>query len=253
MNSSIPGTHPHYSHDFTVRMGEVNREGKVGIAAVCGYLQEVATWHAALLGFGLRDLIATGRTWMLSHLTVEAYSTLEWNNRFTLQTWPSGTRGSLVATRDFIGRDAQGHVIIAATSEWLFVDTSAGKIVRLPETLTSRVSPDTPRVALSEAPPPDPKEWPVAHSEKITVRHSDIDVNRHANNTRYVDWMFEPLTETKGMAQPNRIEIFYKLGATDTDIVLSAVSREEDGIIRHRLTRESDGATFAVAVSRWGR
>jgi len=251
MNEFLPGTHPHYRHDFTVRMGEVNRAGKVGIATLCGYLQEVATWNGTQMGFGLVDLLKIQRTWMLSHLTVEVSSSLEWNDTFTMQTWPSGARGSLVATRDFIGRDGQGRVILAATSEWLFVDTSTKKIVRLPQSLLSKIIPGTPRVALSEAPPPDPKEFPVAQSEKITVRHSDIDVNLHANNTRYVDWMMEPVIETKGMAQPNRIEIFFKLGATETDIVHSAVSREEGGIIRHRLTRESDGAVLAVAVSRW--
>ena len=234
-------------------MSDLDRHGRTTVSALCVYLQEAASSHASLLGFGFEGIERDRRTWMLSRLIVDITAPLRWHDTLHLQTWPSGARGSLIATRDFLGRTATGELLLAATSEWVYIDTSTGRIARLPAELARHVPPGTPRVALSEAPVPDTQEWPPTATEDITVRHSDIDLNQHANNTRYTDWMFEPLDDAQRAQYPDRVDILYKLGVRDTDTVRSAVSAEERGILRHRLTRASDGALFAAAISRWAK
>ena len=232
-------------------MGELNREGVVAVPSLCGYLQDAASAHAATLGFGLGDLAAMGRTWMLSRLIVETTARLRWNETLVIETWPQGVRRNLIAIRDFIGCDGAGNVLLTATSEWLFIDTRAGRIARVPEYFSEFTPPGTPHVPIPDTPPPSLDPWDEAAAETITVRHSDIDVNQHVNNTRYADWLLEPLVDTKGCAQPMKIDILYKVAATDADTIRSCVSPEEDGLIRHRLARASDGVTLAVAVSQW--
>ena len=255
---------PHFFQTFTVRMGELNREGVVAVPTLCGYLQDIATDHAASLGFGLQDLIAMNRTWMLSRLTLETTARLQRGDTLTLETWPQGVRRNLIAVRDFIGRDKDGNVILMATSEWLFVDTQTKRIVRVPDyfvTMTnnfqrgaSLLTCDAPEHLLRKSGDlrhVDSEAWQAATTETITIRHSDIDVNRHVNNTRYADWLLEPLIDTKGCMQPARLDILYKAAATDADTIRSSVSAEENGIIRHRLTRVGDNATLVVATTHW--
>ena len=242
---------PHFFQTFTVRMGELNREGVVAMPTLCGYLQDAASAHANTLGFGLGDLAAMNRTWMLSRMTVESTARLQRGDTLTLETWPQGVRRNLIAVRDFIGRDKDGNVLLVATSEWLFVDTQTKRIVRVPDYFSALTPPGTPHVPIAETPPPALDAWQEVATETITVRHSDIDLNRHVNNTRYADWLLEPIIDTKGCAQPKRLDILYKAAATDADTIRSSASAETDGIIRHRLTRASDNATLVIALSHW--
>jgi len=250
-NTSLPGSHPHHADTFAIRMCDVDRHGRATMASLCTHLQEVATAHGHNLGFGLEALAKDQRTWMLSRIIVDLKKPLRWRDTLHLQTWPSSVRNSLLAMRDFVGRDEKGEVILVAICDWLYVDTAAGRIARIPASFAAVTPEGTPHVTLSEAPAPDAKGWEVVKAVDITVRHSDIDVNQHANNTRFADWMFEPLEGAKSDQFPNRIDIVYKVGVRDADIVRSSISEEKDGIIRHRLTRASDGTLFAAAVSRW--
>jgi medium-chain acyl-[acyl-carrier-protein] hydrolase len=85
------------------------------------------------------------------------------------------------------------------------------------------------------------------------VRHSDLDINRHVNNTVYVDWALETLPkEVIGRIRPATIEVSYRAEANYGDRVLSR--SQYDGATnnsRHQLVRESDGKELARLRVAW--
>ena len=119
---------------FTVRSYEAGISNHVTLPTLCNYMQEAAGISAARLGWGIQALQAEGLTWMLSRLKVSVTRYVPWGETVTVRTWPSGTKGRLIAKRCFQGFDEKGAELFRASSEWLYVDMAAQKIAKLPET-----------------------------------------------------------------------------------------------------------------------
>lgn len=246
------GTHPLHSlrREFRVRMSELDAEGRVRPSAVCGYLQEVASSHAAQLGVGMPLLAETAHTWMLSRLTVDFLDWPKWDETISVRTWPSGVRGRLLALRDFIVHGADGRVLAVANSEWLFIDISSGRISKLTPEIVALAPEGTPRAPVEPGEPPDPKA-PLGDGERtsveIAVRNADADVNRHANHLRLIDWVFE---SSRCAGRPRRLDIVFRQGAMPGDRVKCESVCSAEGLESHRLTRVGDDSTLAVALVR---
>lgn len=236
---------------FTVRAYEMDASGRASPAMLCDYLQEAAGNHARHLGFDIATLQRHGHTWMLSRLRVRLLRQPVWRETLTVETWPSGTRGRLIATREFIGRDASGTEILRASSEWLYVDVASRRICRVPEELAPFVPADRPPVLPPDDTRPPEIETP-AWSVAIPVRRCDLDLNDHVNNVRYIEWLFEPLpaqaTTGRRIAE---MDILYRQGAEYGDSALSQAAPSGDDTILHRIVRASDQAVLALARTRW--
>ena len=94
---------------FPVRSYEAGVNNRMSLPSLCNYLQEIAGIHADKLGVGIHLLQSEGITWMLSRLRLEIGRGVPWGEELKIRTWPSGTRGRLTATRDFIGECRRGR------------------------------------------------------------------------------------------------------------------------------------------------
>ena len=174
---------PVWNEDFTVRHTEVSREGNLRIDTFFDYMQEAAANHAANLGCGLADLEKHGMMWVLSRLRLRIFRTPGIGERITVTTWPSGV-DKLFATREFI-LTIGDEQIAAGSSFWLLLDRARMRPLRVLESLPiplpdnsgrERVFTDLPKLPRRECSDPLP----------LTVTESQIDVNRHMNNARYI-------------------------------------------------------------------
>jgi acyl-ACP thioesterase len=187
---------------------------------------------------------------MLSRLYVRSLRWPAWRDTLTVETWPSGVRSRLVATRDFRVHDAAGAIIAEAISEWVYVDTTTLRIMRLPAELHALAPPGTPRVDLPAA-GRLPELTTVAWSTRVTVRRSEIDYNRHVNNVHYADWLFEPLPAAETAGALASLDVSYRAAAQYGDTVLTEAERLDDHTLAHRIRRERDGATLVQARTTW--
>jgi len=104
-------------------------------------------------------------------------------------TWPTRFGGA-AAERSFVLTDAAGGNFARASSRWAVVDMRARRAIRLPDFI--RRLPVTEPVAVSTGATPDvPGGSPLIGEKHLQVRHTDLDVVGHANNTRYVEWALE--------------------------------------------------------------
>lgn len=239
---------------FCVRAAEAGSDNRATVPAVCGFLQEIAGNHADALHVGIQTLQENGRTWMLARLRMEILRHARWRERVTVRTWPSGTSGRLTALRDFEATDDAGAPLLRASSEWLYVDARAQRILRLPPGIAALAPEGGPRAAL----PPMPEKWGgwpgAAWSCEVAVRRSDEDFNRHVNNVHYAEWAIEPLPDEWVAARAVRLlDIRFRQAARHGDRVRCEAAPEAGGgaALLHRIVRLPDGAVLAQARTVW--
>ena len=251
MNAPIPNAS---DVAFTVRSYEAGIANHVTLPTLCNYMQEAAGINAARLGWGIRALQEEGRTWMLARLRVRVRRYVPWGTTVTVRTWPSGTKGRLVAKRCFLGLDDGGAELFRASSEWLYVDLRSQKIAKLPETFGDLVPPGTPDFELPDIGGKFAHLPQVDGSADVLTRHSDLDFNDHVNNVHYVEWMLEAVGGRGATALPGTEGD----SPAEMDIVFRQAAKAGESVVSefcvcgaktlHAIRRRSDDALLATAA-----
>jgi MAF protein len=236
---------------FPVRSYEAGVGNNLSLPSLCNYLQEIAGLHADKLGVGIHLLQSEGVTWMLSRLRLEIARPLAWGEDIVIRTWPSGTKGRLAATRDFAGRNSAGEEVFCGVSEWMTVNLAARRLVKLPENFSSLAPEGTPHVELAESGGKFAALGAVHGRSPVRVRLSDHDFNDHVNNVHYVEWALESVPEEYRRRRVARLDIVFRQEAKSGDELESCTEIVDGGILRHAITRLSDGALLATAETGW--
>ena len=239
---------------FTVRSYEAGIANHVTLPTLCNYMQEAAGISAARLGWGIQALQAEGVTWMLSRLRVSVSRYVPWGTTITVRTWPSGTKGRLIAKRCFLGLDEKGGELFRASSEWLYVDMAAQKIAKLPETFADLVPEGTPDFELPDIGGKFAHLPQVDGSADIITRHSDLDFNDHVNNVHYIEWILEnvecKMENVELSRSPSDIDIVFRQAAKAGEALVSERCQEGAKSL-HAIRRRSDDALLATAAMAW--
>ncbi len=237
-----------WTEPFSVRAYEVGPDERASVLTLCDLLQEAAGEHALASdreGFPLPG--GGWSTWVMSRLRLRVDRRPRMRERIEVETWPAALDG-LRATRDFRVTGVGGEVLAAATSLWILIDVARRRPVRLPAAMDGFAVPDKPRALRLGDPPDAPGE--TEHARTFAVRHSDLDRVGHANNVRFVEWVLEALPDLDGLTE---VEVLYRSEAVYGDAVASEVGPRVDGARAHRLSRERDGRTLALARTVWTR
>ncbi len=243
---------------FTVRSYEAGISNHVTLPTLCNYMQEAAGISAARLGWGIQALQAEGLTWMLSRLRVSVTRYVPWGETVTVRTWPSGTKGRLIAKRCFLGLDEKGEALFRASSEWLYVDMNAQKIAKLPETFGELVPPGTPDFELPDIGGKFAHLPSVNGSADVLTRSSDLDFNDHVNNVHYVEWMLEggghggDDGHAGRVTLPGELDIVFRQAAKAGESLVSEFCAAGEKTL-HAIRRRSDDAILATAAMQNGR
>jgi len=153
------------------------------------FLQESAWRHANSRGFGWTHLAERNEYWVLAKMHVIINRMPSWIEKIRLETWGKEPE-LLTAFRDFEFFDSDNQSIISVTSSWHILNMQTHR----PTTLTNFAGnfPIVNRHAIAEKPQKIqiPSSNPIK-SAIYTVLPSNIDINLHVNNTRYVQWAMD--------------------------------------------------------------
>jgi medium-chain acyl-[acyl-carrier-protein] hydrolase len=178
----------YHSHSISVHSYDIDFNSRLNIFSLFNYFQEIAWEHAAILHFGLEDLSKQNLFWVLSSVRVEIERLPHWTEKMTLITYPRGNDG-LFALRDYEIFDNEGKRIIAGSSSWLILSAQNRRPVRLADLNFPFLTNDRRAISVNASKVLDVNQTPV-RTDKFTVKTSDIDVNYHVNNTRYIEWAY---------------------------------------------------------------
>ena len=158
------------------------------MAAIIGYMLDVAGEDADSKGFGISALDSGHTTWVLSRLAVDIEAQPKQYEEIAIDTWVNEFN-RLSSTRNF--RIHRGEECVAkGVSQWCMLNMETRQVVDmslLKETyMQAMVEEPSPISAPARLRPITP-----VGSASRPVVYSDIDFNRHVNTLRYIDLIFD--------------------------------------------------------------
>lgn len=180
---------PIYTQTFPVTSADTDRHGRLKASRILSFLQEVAGDHSALLGTDRETLMKRNLFWAVIRHRVQITRLPGKNETITVQTWPMPTTRTAYP-RSSVAYDAEGRECFRGISLWVLMDAESRAMV-LPG--KSGVTVNGMLTGSELATPGSMALQNAGKQMKRTVRYSDLDVNGHMNNCRYMDWVMDAL------------------------------------------------------------
>jgi acyl-ACP thioesterase len=245
---------PKLEKEYAIHVYETGPDGKLSLHTLFDFLQDIASDHAVNLGYGRDDLLKCNSFWVLSRIYAEISTWPHWGETICVKTWPRGT-DRLLALRDFEVRYTDGTPVAKATSSWLIIDRDTRRIQRPDNNLSIYNSILTDEKAL---PRNAAKLGPAGSNGRITsqfnVRISDLDINLHTNNARYLNWVTDSYDLDFILNYfPISAEINY-LAESRFDDNIAIINSSEDGnsgVFNHSIMRTGDDTELCRIKIYW--
>ena len=243
-----------FEKEYRVHVYETGPDGKLNLYSLFNYMQDIASDHAVRLGFGRDDLMQDNRFWVLSRI----YAVIDlwplWGDTIILRTWPNGT-DKLFALRNYEVNYPDGRHIASGTSSWLILDQTTKKVQR-PDSALSHFNPNlhTGQSALRYATKLDPASENGRLSHQFRINVSDLDINLHTNNVRYLKWAHDSYSLDFIMNNDlQSAEINYLAESRfDEEIVIRTSADADNGLsYNHSIIRINDNKELCRIKIEW--
>ena len=180
-----------YTKKHLIESTEVDSRLNLRLADFFRIMQDVATEHAEILDTGKRNTIDKGLFWVITRYAVTIHKYPKYLETVNVSTYPQG-KNKFIYPRNFVVTSQSGEVLITASSTWLVLEKATHKInlhafegIDVPEEHYDGEEPNAVKVDANDG----------EFVEERKVRYSDIDLNNHLNNTRYIEYIVDSLGE----------------------------------------------------------
>ena len=171
-----------------IRISEIDQHGTISFDALLNLMQEVAWNNSEKLNFSVYDLQKKGLTWVVNRMQFHVKEYPRHHETVTVKSWPSGA-DRLFTYRDYQVINANGVELVTGTSSWLIIDLHKRKPVTTVGNFDLEFPGDIAQLPMDKSKIRQierPTEF--ERVSAIKVGYSDIDVNEHTNNSKYVGW-----------------------------------------------------------------
>ncbi len=172
---------------FKVRAYDVDFKDRLKVSSIFNYMQDIASAHAVNLHCGFEDLQRLDLFWVLSWIKVEFNSFPHFEDKIKIKTWAKG-RYKLFALRDFLLYDEQDNIFCRAASAWLMLNSKSKRITDI-KNLQILFPYQSDMHALEDMPEKIKYENKRESIYERSVSYTDIDLNLHVNNAKYVEYL----------------------------------------------------------------
>ncbi|CAH1414099.1 unnamed protein product [Lactuca virosa] len=232
-----------YRQTVVVRSYEVGTDKTVTPQSILNLLQETAlnhVWMSGLLGDGFgatHGMMKNNLIWVVSRMQVQLDQYPIWGEILEIDTWV-GASGKNGMRRDWeIRSHTTGIVFARATSTWVMMNKKTRRLSKMPDEVRAEISPwFIKKEAIKEDSPEkigklDDNARYV--NSGLQPKRSDLDMNCHVNNVKYVGWMLEVIPdECLENYQLSEIILEYRRECGSSDVVESLCEPEQVGIIK---------------------
>ena len=176
-----------YKKKYILGPSDVDSNLELKLSALFVMMQDVATEHAEILGIGKSMTIDRGLFWVITRYSVSIIKNPKYLEEITVVTYP-GDDKKFIFPRYFHIENSKGDILIRTSSTWCILKKADRSISLDP--FNGKITP--PEHQEGEEPLPSkvmPKEKTLI--ERRAVRYSEIDLNGHLNNTKYIDYLLD--------------------------------------------------------------
>ncbi len=234
----------------TIESFEVDMFGRLRAQTLFGLLLNGA-WNCAKgTVYGYQELTSRNLMWALLKLQLHIKRIPKWRDEVILETWGKRVQ-RLYALRDYAMSNTEGERVVSATTAWTILDRATGRPQRF-----DQENDEFPWVPEREALGTNLEKVPQLSSPKEIARYrvqfSDIDVNRHVNATKYLQWMIDsrPFDALEEMV-PRLIEISFLMEALAKDEVAVETDDKDVNGELIGIRRVSDGKELCRGKIEW--
>ncbi len=197
---------------FALRNTDTDFRDRLHLASLFSLMQEAAYMNAEVLNLGASRLDGLDLCWLLARISVRLTQLPHWGNTVWVKTWSRGAQ-KMYFIRDFTFHidDPAAQPFGHASSEWLVARRDSHRPQRPDLVLDPALQAEARvRPSVFQAPCPRlPALDDPADTRPLLVKYadySDIDRNRHVNNTRYIAWCMDAVyaSDETSLSQPVR-------------------------------------------------
>ncbi|MBQ9327252.1 MAG: hypothetical protein IJ225_01795 [Solobacterium sp.] len=175
-----------YSRDVSIVSSVCDRYQRLRMSALFSMLQEASITDVELAGLTRDKTLDRGLLWVISRIKVDMTRPIRYGETVTISTI-AGERAHMVFPRYYRITDREGKEVLSGSALWLLIDETARTPIH-PEDYDIEI----PGVKEEGMPslPMGLRSIEMDNAASIRkVMFSDIDLNGHVNNTRYLDWI----------------------------------------------------------------
>jgi len=217
-----------YEMDINFRTNDFDSEDYITPTAILSLFQDIAGLHAEELGIGYEGSLKKGYFWVLVRNRFEIFKNPKPLTKGHLVTWPH-EKGRVDCNREYALYDSCGDIVARGLSKWVIIDVVNRRIARTDKIdygstsfPTDNFYDDVPRVKA-----PDFSLFKKVASHKVLKR--DLDHNKHMNNSKYTDIVFDVIPQN---VKINKLNIEY-VKETTLDDVIDIYQYEDREFIYH--------------------
>ena len=241
---------PPFAVDYKIQLNDISIDAKVRSWVIFNYLQDAAGAHADELGVGLKQLRQSDLSWVLSRIKVKMDDFPEYGDVLRVSTYPSGF-DRLFAYRQFVLSSAiTGKRFGVAGSAWLTLNPENFRPVSPVKHFAGLsgweyegeiwFQQDT----LGKLVPDENCDTPVIQRISCT----QIDYNRHLNNSYYAMFTEDWLSEKSGrMVRFDELQINFNQSTGYGDKLSCTGILDDNGNFQVSGTQESSGKNAFTA------
>ncbi len=217
-----------FTEEYVPRFDDYDSRGRFSLEAMFKVLENISNHHAmAVSDRAIRGSIA----WILVEWRLQVTRLPKFGETFSASTWAHSMSSGTTTNRDYQVMDLNGGELIRARAKFALFDLKAGRLTGISEDLMDTYKPEEKAMFCDELPRlREPEEYD--EKRPILLRRSDIDINGHVHNTRYLDFALEALTEDVYRTQPfGTVRIVYRSPLKFTEDAFIGIKRTEEGYI----------------------
>ena len=196
-----------YSTTKTLLADDVTMQRNLRPSVLMRWLQEASIAHTEALGAGRAKTLDKGALWVVCRVLLEIENLPCYDETVTLSSWAGDTMRVLFP-RYYELTDKGGTPLVKASAVWLLMDAKKRKMVFpenygvvVPGIKTGREIPLSFGVSLGEQ----------EKTKRFKVAYSQVDINGHMNNAKYLDCMEDVLgKDFLDTHMPKTLEIEFK-------------------------------------------
>lgn len=229
-----------YTFEGRVRYSEVDRDGRLTMAALINYFQDCSTFQSEDLGVGIRYLQERHLAWVLCSWQISVDRYPELGEKITVGTSPYDMKGFL-GYRNFALLGEDGAFLAKANSLWSLLDMQKGRPVPVPEDMLAKYRLE-PRLEMEYASRKITVLGERSEREPITVKKHHLDTNHHVNNQQFIDMAMDFLPEEFVIGQ---VRAEYRKQAFLDDVLVPGVIYNGENCIV--VLADASGAAYMTA------
>ncbi|KAI3709502.1 hypothetical protein L2E82_39264 [Cichorium intybus] len=191
-----------FRQNFSIRSYEIGADRTASVETLMNHLQETAlnhVKHVGLLGDGFGstpEMCKKNLFWVVTKMQVLVDRYPTWGDMVQVDTWVAAS-GKNGMRRDWMIRDCKtGEILTRASSNWVMMNKVTRRLSKIPDEVRAEIVQyfvDTPPLVDDDnIKLPKFDEKTADHVRNgLTPKWSDLDVNQHVNNVKYVGWILE--------------------------------------------------------------